>query len=558
MTESKPIQIYCENNNTTLYIEEGSSLLQILDMLALKLSSPVVACFIDNKMKELTTRVYSPKSLRFVEMTSADGLRVYNRSLFFLLQKAVTDLYPDNRLRIRYTASRGYYCEIEGMTNINNEQVAEIRKRMKSLVDLNLPIVREKKLLSDVEKLYHGKGFDDKLVLLATRPEYFITVYNLGGLPGYFYGAMVTSTGYLTVFDLQPFGGGFVLQTPKRDDYTKVEPMRLEPKLFSVFQQNKEWSEILKVSDVGSLNSKVLAGDSSQMIKVGEALQEKTFARIADQILERHWKGGVKIVLVAGPSSSGKTTFSKRLSIQLQVLGLEPKMISMDDYFVDREHTPRDENGDYDFEALEAVDVETFNKDLNRLFDGEEVEMPKFRFTDGSRFYDGTTLKLTERSILIVEGIHGLNPNLTPHIEEHLKYKIYASALTTLALDNMSVISTTDNRLLRRMVRDSKYRGRTAYDTLKGWPSVRRGEDKYIFPYQERADVMVNTSLFFEISMLKHYAQPHLVQVPANTPEYAEALRLLRFLDYFVEMPDRELPPTSILREFLGGSSFIY
>lgn len=554
----KPIQIYCENNDTTLYVEEGATLAQVLEMLALRTDSPIIACFADNRMRELNNRIYSPKSLRYVELTSPDGMRVYARSLFFLLHKAVVDLYPGSRLRVLYTAARGYYCEIEGAGQIGAAQVDAIKKRMRTLVGMNLPLVREKLLLSDVEKLYHGQGYEDKLALLGTRPQYFITVYNLGGLPGYFYGAMTVSTGVLTVFDLQSFGSGFVLQMPRRDDWSKVEPMRLEPKLFAVFQQNKEWSDILRVSDVGSLNSRVLEGDASQMIKVGEALQEKTFARIADTILDRQRKHGVKIVFVAGPSSSGKTTLSKRLSIQLRVLGLEPQTISMDNYFVDREHTPRDENGDYDFETLEAVDVEAFNADLNRLFAGEEVEMPKFRFADGKRYYDGTTLRLNERSIVIVEGIHGLNPALTSHIEDRLKYKIYASALTTLSLDDMSVISTTDNRLLRRIVRDSKYRGRSAYDTLKGWPSVRRGEDKYIFPYQEQADVMVNTALFFEISILKQYAQPLLVRVPANTPEYAEALRLLRFLDYFVEISDRELPPTSILREFLGGSSFNY
>lgn len=555
----KTIQVYCENNRTSLYVQEGTTTGQILDMLALHTPSPVVACFADNHMKELSTRIYSPKNLRYVELASPDGMRVYARSLFFLLHKALLDCYPNAHLRILHTASRGYYGEIDGLEGpLTDEQVQTIKQRMRALVELDLPIVREKLLMEDIEKLYHSYGYEDKLALLGTRPQYFITVYNLGGLPGYFYGAMVVSTGALKVFDLQPFGDGFVLLMPRREDWTRVEPMCLEPKLFSVFQQNKEWADILQISDVGSLNSRVLEGEASQMIKVGEALQEKTLARIADTILERHDREGVKIVFVAGPSSSGKTTLSKRLSIQLRVLGLEPQTISLDDYFVDREHTPRDENGNYDFEALEAVDIEAFNSDLNRLFVGERVEMPKFRFTDGKRYYDGTTLQLSERGILIVEGIHGLNPGLTPHVEEHLKFKIYASALTTLSLDNLSVISTTDNRLLRRIVRDSKYRGRSAYDTLKGWSSVRRGEDKYIFPYQEQADVMVNTALFFEISILKQYARPLLVQVPANTPEYAEALRLMKFLDYFVEIPDRELPPTSILREFLGGSSFSY
>lgn len=560
MTASdKTIQVYCENNRTSLYVQEGTKIGQILDMLALHTSSPVVACFADNHMKELTTRIYGPKNLRYVELESPDGMRVYARSLFFLLHKAVQDAYPKAQLRILHTASRGYYGEIGGFGGpMTEEHVETIKQRMRALVELDLPIVREKLLMEDVEKLYHSHGYEDKLALLGTRPQYFITVYNLGGLPGYFYGAMVVSTGALKVFDLQLFGDGFVLLMPRRDDWTKVEPMCLEPKLFSVFQQNKEWADILQIADVGALNSRMLEGEAGQMIKVGEALQEKTLAGIADTILERHDKQGVKIVFVAGPSSSGKTTLSKRLSIQLRVLGLEPQTISLDDYFVDREHTPRDENGDYDFEALEAVDIEAFNSDLNRLFAGERVEMPKFRFTDGKRYYDGTTLQLSDRGILIVEGIHGLNPGLTPHVEEHLKFKIYASALTTLSLDNLSVISTTDNRLLRRIVRDSKYRGRSAYDTLKGWSSVRRGEDKYIFPYQEQADVMVNTALFFEISILKQYARPLLVQVPANTPEYAEALRLMKFLDYFVEIPDHELPPTSILREFVGGSSFSY
>lgn len=555
---TKPIQIYCENNQATLYVEEGTSLGEVLDMLALHTESPVIACFVDNRLKELNSRIYSPKNLRYVEMGSTDGMRVYARSLFFLLQKAVLDCYPDAQLRILHTAARGYYGEISGIGTVGAEQIETIKQRMRVLVDMNLPIVRDKMLLSDVEKLYHGYGYEDKLALLGTRPQYFITVYNMGGLPGYFYGAMVVSTGYLKAFDLQAFGEGFVLQMPRRDDCTQVEPMKLEPKLFSVFQQNKEWADILQLSDVGSLNSRVLAGQASEMIKVGEALHEKTLARIADVILERHDKHGVKIVLVAGPSSSGKTTLSKRLSIQLRVLGLEPETISLDNYFVDREHTPLDENGNYNFEALEAVDVEAFNADLNRLFAGEKIEMPKFRFTDGKRYYDGTTLQLSDRSILIVEGIHGLNPALTPHVDDRLKYKIYASALTTLSLDNMSVVSTTDNRLLRRIVRDSKYRGRTAYDTIKGWGSVRRGEDKYIFPYQEQADVMVNTALFFEISILTQYALPLLRRVPANTPEYAEAMRLMKFLDYFVDIPDHELPPTSILREFLGGSSFQY
>lgn len=563
---NKSIQVYCENNHTTLHIEQGSTLDQIEGMLALRASSPIIAAFVDNKLRELNTPIYTPASLRYVELSSPDGMRVYSRSLFFLLHKAVRDTFPDDRLRVLYTASRGYYCEIVhsqgercgAARQLTSSDLDSIRQRMKALVDMNIPIVREKLMMSDVEKLYHGHGYDDKLALLETRPQYFVTVYNLAGLPGYFYGGMVTSTGYLKVFDLCSYGSGFVLQQPRRDDPTQVEPMRLEPKLFAVFQQNKEWSDILGVTDVGSLNSQVINGHEGRLIQVGEALQEKTFARIADRILELHDSNGLKIVFIAGPSSSGKTTFAKRLAIQLAVLGLKPRQISMDDYFVDREHTPLDADGNYDFESIEAIDIEAFNSDLIRLFSGERVQLPRFDFTTGQRTMDGKVLEMTPRSILLVEGIHGLNPALTPHIEGHMKYKIYASALTTLSLDDMSVISTTDNRLLRRLVRDSRYRGRSAYETLKGWQSVRRGEERYIFPYQEQADAMFNTALFFELSILKHYAQPLLVRVPANTPEYAEALRLLRFLDYFVEVSDRELPPTSILREFLGGSSFDY
>ncbi len=554
----KCIQVYCENNQSSLYVEEGTTLEQILQVTALRTASPVIACFADNKMKELDFRVYSPRSLRFVELGSIDGMRVYSRSLFFLLQKAVADLYPNGRLRILYTAGRGYYCEVDGIPPLNADEVGRLKERMQVLVGLNLPIVRDKMLLSEAELLYKSQKHDDKLPLLQTRPQYFVTLYSLGGMPGYFYGGMVPSTGYLTLFDLIPFGGGFVLQTPRRENPVEIEPMKLEPKLFSVFQQTKVWADILRVSDVGTLNARVLAGESSQLIQVGEALQEKNFALLADKILNRHREAGVKIVFISGPSSSGKTTLTKRIAIQLRVLGLEPRMISLDDYFFDREHTPRDEHGNYDFEAFEAIDVEAFNGDLNRLFAGEEVDMPRFNFTTGQRTYGGHKLQLNERSILLVEGIHGLNPALTPHIEDRYKYKIYASALTTLSLDDTSIISTTDNRLLRRIVRDHNYRNRSAYETLKGWHSVRRGEDRHIFPYQEQADLMFNTALFFEISILKAYAQPLLASVPANTPEYAEALRLLRFLDYFVEIPDRELPPTSILREFLGGSSFIY
>lgn len=553
------IEILCENTNTSLYIKEGTTLYQLLEQVAFQDKSTYVAAFVDNKIKELGYRIFSSKSIRFVPIGSTNGIRVYARSLSFLIQKAVHDLYPEMGIRMMHPVGQGgFYAESESGEPFTEQHVVAIKQRAIQLIEQDIPIVRRKLSLEDAKSLYRKFNYADKLLMLETRPQFFVSIFNLAGIPGYFYGAMVPSTGYLKCFDIVPFGDGIIILMPWRDNPTEVESMCIQPKLFDVFSQNKQWSEILKVANVGSLNTLVLDGQASDLIKVGEALQEKNFATAADRVIEQHRNHGVKMVLIAGPSSSGKTTFAKRLSIQLRVLGLEPRMISLDNYFVNRELTPRDEHGEYDFESLDALDVAEFNRDLLRLFAGERVELPKFNFQSGTRFFDGETMQLSDRSILIVEGIHALNPALTPDIDDHYKFKIYASALTTLAIDNMTVVHTTDNRLLRRIVRDNKYRGRSAYETLRGWSSVRRGEDKHIFPYQEQADMMFNTSLFFELPILKHHALPLLNSVPANAIEYSEALRLIHFLGCFVEIPDKELPPTSLLREFLGGSSFIY
>lgn len=552
------IQIICENNHAVLWVRVGTTLSQILEIVSLPTDQNYVAAYVDNHIKELTYPIYTSRSIRFIALTSSDGMRIYSRSLFFLLQKAVRDLHPEGRLRMRHPVGRGFYAEIEGIGALTANQTSAIEARMRQLISQDIPIIRQKMLLEDARALYLKEGWSDKIKLLDTRPHFFVSIFNLAGLNGYFYGTLVHSTAALTVFGLEAFGDGLVVLAPQKENPTEVEKMCLQAKLFDVFKQNKEWSEILGVANVGDLNQKIIDGQGGELIKIGEALQEKNFAHVADIIHSKHRDHGVRIVLIAGPSSSGKTTFSKRLAIQLRVLGLMPKTISLDNYFVDRLATPLDENGNYDFECLEALDVETFNRDLLSLFNGQQVELCKFDFHTGTRYLDGETMQLDDRSVLVIEGIHALNPQLTHEVDDALKFKIYASALTTLAIDNMTVVHTTDNRLLRRMVRDSKYRSRTALETLRTWPSVRRGEDLHIFPYQEQADIMFGTSLFFEISILAEYAAPLLYNVPNTAPEAAEAIRLLKFLNCFTPMPHSELPPTSILREFIGGSSFTY
>lgn len=553
---SNLIKIICENTKTTLFVHQGTTLGQLLEMLLpLQEKHKYIAAWVNSRLKDLSFQIFSEKSIRFVSIDSSEGMRTYARSLFFILTKAIHDILPEHKLRIMHPVGRGSYCLIDGLNTISEEVIVQLKTRMASLIAADLPIVRTKVEYDEALAMYQSQGAWDKVALLKTRPHYFVTMYNLAGSMGYMFGAMAPSTGYIRTFDLQVFGDGLVILMPCKEDFTKVETICIQSKLFDVFRQNKLWVNILGVPNVGKLNEKLMEGQGRELLKIGEALQEKNFAVTADKIAER---SDVKLVLIAGPSSSGKTSFSKRLAIQLKVLGYLPHIISLDNYFVERDKTPRDEHGNYDFECLEAIDIEDFNSDLLRLFAGESVDLCKFNFNTGKRIYDGEKMQLTDRSILIVEGIHALNPKLTSHLDNENIFKIYASALTTLSLDDTSVIHTTDNRLLRRMVRDYKYRSRSALQTLKGWESVRRGEDRHIFPYQENADVMFGTSLFFEIPILKKYAVPLLQNVPENVPEYAEAVRLMRFLNCFVEMSDDELPPTSILREFIGGSSFDY
>lgn len=517
-----------------------------------------MAAYVNNDLKPLDYFISEPITVRFIDITDFEGIRVYHRTLFFTLQKAVHDLYPNRRLRIPNSVSKGFYCEIEGMDEITQDEANRIKNRMNELIEQDLPIVRSKVPTQEARQMYEQLGYHDKITLLDTSPRLYVTIYALADIVGYFFGVLAPSTGFLHLFDLKPYYNGLYLAVPRRNTPDRLEKMSGQEKMFEVFKEYKEWVSIIGVSNIGSLNKRVLNGEASDLIKVAEALHEKRVATIADVISASISIYGSRLILIAGPSSSGKTTFAKRLSIQLRILGLDPVMISLDDYFVDRDHTPIDENGNYDYETIDALDLETFNNNMNALFAGGSVEIPRYDFITGRRQWHESPLKLSDNSVLIVEGIHGLNPRLTQHIEDSKKFSIYISALTSISMDDLSRIPTTDNRLLRRIVRDNATRGHDALATLKRWQSVRAGEDKYIFPHQENADIMFNSSLFYEIPVLRKYAEPLLYAVPETEPEYGEAQRLLKFLNNFLVISSEEIPPTSLLREFIGGSSFNY
>ncbi len=552
------IRVICENLSRSIEVEMGTSLLEIEQQYLKTESHPYLAAYVNNRIKELNYKVYAPITVRYIDITHFEGIRVYERTVSFLLQRAVYELYPKRKLFIRHSLLRGFYCELEGHDMLTEAEARQIRQRMQELIDQNIPITRSRVLSSEAATEYEQLGFDDKIQLLNTRPRLYSSVYSMGTMKGYFYGALAPSTGYVKLFDIQPCYNGFYVVLPGRSHPDELKPPVAQDKLFDIFHQYKEWVAVMGVPTVGSLNAKVLAGDASELIKIAEAFHEKRLARIADTIAEANRTKGTRMVLISGPSSSGKTTSAKRLGIQLRVLGLDPVLISLDDYFVDREKTPVDANGEYDYEALEAIDVELFNSHLQRLFAGESLPIPRYDFITGKRQWHDNPLSLGERSVLIIEGIHGLNPKLTPSIPDKMKFKIYISCFTSVSMDNLSRIATTDNRLLRRMVRDNATRGNNALSTLARWESVRRGEEKHIFPYQENADVMFNSSLFYEISVLRPYAERILREVPDTVPEYGEARRLLKFLDNFIPIEPSEVPPTSLLREFIGGSSFKY
>ncbi len=552
------IKVICENLGNELDIPMGTSLLEI----SRRLTSgphPFLAAFVNNRVKELNYKIYTPVTIRFIDITSFAGIRVYQRTSWFILQKAVRDLYPGQTLHIRHSMGQsGFYCEIEGIDPLTREAAAALEERMRAIVAADLPIIRTKVLTEEVRARYAEQGFDDKIALLDTRPRLYSELYTLGDLPGYFYGSLAPSTRYITRFGIEPYYRGFYLALPLRTSPEELHKHVSQEKMFGIFREYQSWVALMGVPTIGAVNARALAGDAGGMIKIAEAFHERKFAEVADAIQEAHRTRGVRMVLISGPSSSGKTTSAKRLGLQLGVLGLRPVMISLDDYFVEREKTPRDENGQYDYEALEAIDLELFNDHLHRLLQGQSVDIPRYDFITGRRTQHDTPLTLDERSILIIEGIHGLNPRLTPSVPDAVKFKIYISCFTSVAMDNLSRIATTDNRLLRRLTRDYRQRGSDALQTLSRWASVRRGEERHIFPYQENADVMLNSSLFYEISALRPFAEKILREVPDTVPEFDEARRMLKFLDNFIPIPSDEIPPTSILREFIGGSSFKY
>ncbi|MDE5578690.1 MAG: nucleoside kinase [Alistipes sp.] len=552
------IRIVCENLGGELEVAMGTPLSEVAARIEPG-PRPFLAAEVNNRIKELSYRIYTPVTVRFVDIASFAGIRVYQRTAWFILQKAVRDLYPGRTLHIRHSLGRsGFYCEIAGQETTTAEQAEALRRRMGEIAAADLPIRRVRALTREVREKYAAQGDADKTALLDTRPRLYSEYYTLDDTAGYFYGPLAPSTGYVTLFGIEPYYKGFYLALPLRTQPDRLHTDFYQEKMFGIFREYQSWVEIMGVPTVGAVNAKVLASDAGGMIKLAEAFHERKFAWVADEIYEAHRTRGTRMVLISGPSSSGKTTSAKRLGIQLGVLGLEPVMISLDDYFVDREKTPLDENGEYDYEALEAIDLELFNDHLRRLTAGESIDIPRYDFVTGRRTRRETPLTLNERSILIIEGIHGLNPRLTPSIPDAQKFRIYISCFTSVAMDNLTRISTTDNRLLRRLVRDNAQRGTDAPATLARWASVRRGEEKHIFPYQENADVMLNSSLFYEISVLRPYAEKLLREVPDTTAEYDEARRMLKFLDNFIPIPPDEIPPTSILREFIGGSSFKY
>ena len=549
------IQIRCKNNKKSQKVEIGSTLFDVFSSFDLKMTHGPVSARVNNKVEGMNYRVYNSKDVEFLDMNSASGSRAYTRTLFFVLCKAVQDIYPNTDVVIDIPVSNGFYVDIRLGRPVVDEDVNILRRRMQEIIDSKMPIRRFTVPTEVAIALFQEKGDVEKVKLLRTSGSIYTTYYKIGEYVDYYYGTLLTNTSQLYLFGLEKYYDGMLLRIPSVSNPDVLGEMTRQDKMFDIFKEHHRWQEILGIRTVGDFNQAIDAGHATDIINISEALQEKKLAKIAEEIASRE---AVKLVLLAGPSSSGKTTSCKRLSIQLAVNGLKPLQISLDDYFVDRDKTPKDENGEFDFESIYALNLDLLNEQFNALFRGEEVELPKYDFPSGKSVKSGKKLKLEPNNVLVVEGIHALNPELTAHVPEEQIFRVYASALTTILLDNHNYIPTTDNRLLRRIIRDYKYRGVSAQETIRRWPSVRAGENRWIFPFQENADAMLNTAMLYELSVLKMQAEPLLQQVPENCEEFAEAYRLLKFLKYFKGIPYNNLPPTSLLREFLGGSSFHY
>ena len=554
---SETITIYCKNNNTYKDVPIGSSLLDIYTAVGAPLRYRPMNAQVNNKTESLNFRCWQPKDIEFIDYTQLSGLRTYVRSLCHIFSKAVYDIWPTATLNLEHPVSKGYYCVIHNGKNIDLETIEKIKKRMWELIDADLPFLHKSVRTVDAAVLFRERGMNDKARLIETAGLPYTSYYELEGYINFFYGCLTPSTGYIQLFDLEPYMDGVLLRIPKQTDPMELQPVSMQDKICEAYKEHRTLQRTVGLDNVGDLNLAIEKGRSQDIILVSEAMQEKQVAKIAEKIADGY-KEGIRIVLISGPSSSGKTTFCKRLQVQLTTNLLHPVGISLDDYFLNREDTPKDEHGEYDFESLYALDLPYFNKDLKKLLSGEEIDLPTFNFETGQRVFKGKKLKLRENSILVIEGIHALNPELTEFIDDKYKYRVYVSVLTSISLDNHNWIPTTDNRLLRRIIRDYRFRGYSAEDTINRWPSVRRGEDKWIFPYQENADAMFNSAMLYELAALRKYAEPILAQVPESNKANAEAYRLLRFLRYFNYIPTEELPGTSLLREFLGGGSFKY
>lgn len=551
----KEIQIRCKNNKKKINICIGTTLSEIFRELNLDMEYGPVSAKVNNKVEGMHYRVYNSKDVEFLSLRSSSGMRTYTRTLFFVLCKAVHDLYPDGSVVIDIPVSNGYYCDLRIGRPVTDADAAAIRTRMQQIVDAALPVRRHECTTEEAVRMFGEMGRESKAKLLESTGRLYTIYYDIDGYRDYYYGVLLTNTSKIHLFGLEKYYDGLLLRIPSSDDPSQLGELIRQDKMFEIFKEHHHWQDILGLSTIGDLNEAIDKGWTTELINLSEALQEKKIVKIADDIASRP---DVKMVLIAGPSSSGKTTTCKRISVQLLANGIRPVPISLDDYFVDRDKTPRDASGDYDFESLYALNIPLLNEQMNTLFAGGEVELPRYDFPTGKSVSSGRRLRLKGNEVLVVEGIHALNPELTAHIPENQKYRVYASALTTILIDSHNYVPTTDNRLLRRIIRDYKYRGVSARETIRRWPSVRKGENRWIFPYQEQADVMFNTAMLFELAVIKTQAEPLLELVPENCDEHSEAYRLLKFLHYIKPIPYDQVPSTSLLREFLGGSSFRY
>ena len=556
----KAINIYVRNNGKTIEVPMGANLEDAYRLSGLDLSYGAISARVNNKVEGMHYRLYNQKEVEFLDITSSSGLRAYTRTLFFILCKAAHELFDEPggtpcKVIIDIPISNGYYVDLQLGRAVTPDDAATLRQKMQDIINAAIPIHRYETTTEEAISMFEKAGSLSKVKLLKSTGRLFTTYYDIDGYQDYYYGALLTNTSQIYLFGLEYYFDGLLLRIPTSEDPSKLGAFIRQDKMFGIFKEHHHWQDIMNLRNVGDLNDVIDKGFTSQLIQISEALQEKKIAQIADEIA--HTKG-IKMVLIAGPSSSGKTTTCKRLSVQLAVNGIKPVPVSLDDYFLDRDKTPRDESGDYDFEHLHALNIPLLNEQMNALFRGEEVELPRYNFQAGKSEWSGRKLQLKGKEILVVEGIHALNPELTADIPDEQIFRVYASALTTILLDSHNYIPTTDNRLLRRIIRDHKYRGVTAQETIRRWPSVRRGENRWIFPFQENADAMFNSAMLFELAVIKRQAEPLLDQVPENVEEYAEAYRLLKFLRYIRPIPEDQIPPTSLLREFLGGSSFKY